>query len=78
MDHRCVGVSLHGQAPDTATEGDEDEAIASLSRSSSSEGIWPSSDAVQRGYHQRTSTIGIPFFINLSVNEIYYINNICS
>ena len=68
MDGHLVSVSLHGQAPDEATEGEEDELIASLSRSSSSEGIWPSPDAVQRGYQQRTSTIGIPFFINLSVN----------
>ena len=71
MADRRVGVSLHGQAPDKATEGEEDEPLASLSRSSSSEGIWPSSDAVQRGYQQRTSTIGIPFFIKLSVNMTY-------
>ena len=68
MDDDRVDVPLHGQAPDKATEGDEDEPITSLSRSSSSEGIWPSPDAVQRGYQQRTSTIGISFFINLSVN----------
>ena len=68
MDDRCVGVSLHGQAPDKSTEAEEDEPIASLSRSSSSEGIWPSPDAVQRGYQQRTSTIGMSFFINILVN----------
>ena len=64
MDDHRVSVSLHGQAPDEATEVEEDELITSLSRSSSSEGIWPSPDAVQRGYQQRTSTIGMPFFIN--------------
>lgn len=68
MDDHRVGVSLHGQAPDKATEGDEDDAITSLSRSSSSEGIWPSSDAVQRGYQERTSTIGMLVFVNLSFN----------
>ena len=71
MDNHRVGVSLLRQAPDKATEGEEDEPMASLSRSSSSEGIWPSPDAVQRGYQQRKSTIGIPFFTNLTVNMTY-------
>lgn len=57
-----------GQAPDKATEEEEDEPIASLSCSSSSQGIWPSSDAMARGYQHRTSTIGIPFFIHLSIS----------
>ena len=52
-----------------ATEEEEDEPMASLSRSSSSEGIWPSSDAVERGYQQQTSLVGIPFFILLSINQ---------
>ena len=71
-DHH-VGEALHGEAPDKATEGNDNEPMPSLSRSSSSEGIWPSSsDAVERGYQRRTSTIGIPFFIHLSNNQIEY------
>lgn len=70
MDDHSLGESLHGQAPDKATEGREEEPVGSLSRSSSSDGIWPSPDAVQRGYQQRTSTIGMPFlFLYLSINR---------
>ena len=78
MDNHSVGESLHVQAPDKATEGEEDEPIASLSRSSSSEGIWPSSDAVERGYLRRTSTIGIPLCVNLSVNMGKHMTYHCS
>lgn len=68
MGNHSVSESFHRQAPDKATEEEEDEPIASLSRSSSSQGIWPSSDAMARGYQQRTSTIGIPIFIHLLIS----------
>lgn len=55
-----AGQSLREPATNKPPEENEQEALASLSRSSSSEGIWPSSDAVQRGYRQqRTSTVGM-------------------
>ena len=58
-DGHSAGESLQEQAPNRPPkEEEQEESIASLSRSSSSEGIWPSSDAVKRGYQQRTSTIG--------------------
>lgn len=60
-DDHIASESLHEQASNKHPKEEEQGPVASLSRSSSSDGIWPSSsDAVQRGYHQqRTSTIGM-------------------
>ena len=67
-DGHSAGESLQEQAPNRPPKGEEqEESITSLSRSSSSEGIWPSSDAVKRGYlQQRTSTIGMTGNVLLS------------
>ncbi|XP_078351977.1 uncharacterized protein LOC144636662 isoform X2 [Oculina patagonica] len=49
--------SFPEQANDKHPEEEEQEPVASLSRSSSSDGIWPTSDKNKGYHHQRTSTI---------------------
>lgn len=51
--------SFPEQANDKHPEEEEQEPVASLSRSSSSDGIWPTSDKNKGYHHQRTSTIGM-------------------